>query len=135
MRLIVTTTDSIEGCRIVEYIDVLRSSVVVGNDIALGDLFGGNRNYNNRLNDIYEKAMQGLRLKASIAGQLLDMVYLRTENILSRELGQYFLNGCTGLYFMVEVAEPVDLTFDNSQWEPVEPSDNTFDETFDETYG
>ena len=64
-----------------------------------------------------------------------DMVYLRTENILSRELGQYFLNGCTGLYFMVEVAEPVDLTFDNSQWEPVEPSDNTFDETFDETYG
>lgn len=68
MRLIVTTTDSIEGCRIVEYIDVLRSSVVVGNDIALSDLFGGNRNYNNRLNDIYDKAMQGLRLKASIAG-------------------------------------------------------------------
>ena len=69
MKLIVTTTDSIEGCRIVMYIDVLRSSVVVGNDIALGDLFGGgSRNYNNRLNDIYDKAMQGLRLKAVTVG-------------------------------------------------------------------
>lgn len=65
MKLIVTTTDSIEGCHIVKYIDVLRSSVVVGNDIALGDLFGGgSRSYNNRLNDIYDKAMQGLKLKA-----------------------------------------------------------------------
>lgn len=46
-----------------------------------------------------------------------DMVYLRTESVLSRELGQYFLNGCTGLYFMVEVSEPVDLTYDASEWQ------------------
>lgn len=64
-----------------------------------------------------------------------DMVYLRTENILSRELGRYFLNGCTGLYFMVEVSEPIDLTYDENQWQEVEPSEETFDETFDETYG
>lgn len=46
-----------------------------------------------------------------------DLVYLRTESVLSRELGQYFLNGCTGLYFMVEVSEPVDLTYDASEWQ------------------
>lgn len=46
-----------------------------------------------------------------------EMVYLRTESVLSRELGQYFLNGCTGLYFMVEVAEPIDLTFDATEWQ------------------
>ncbi|MBP5560339.1 MAG: hypothetical protein J6X70_00850 [Muribaculaceae bacterium] len=46
-----------------------------------------------------------------------DMVYLRTESVLSRELGQYFLNGCTGLYFMIEVAEPIDLTFDAKEWQ------------------
>ena len=46
-----------------------------------------------------------------------DMVYPRTESVLSRELGQYFLNGCTGLYFMVEVAEPIDLTFDTTEWQ------------------
>lgn len=46
-----------------------------------------------------------------------EMVYLRTESVLSRELGQYFLNGCTGLYFMVEVSEPVDLTYEASAWQ------------------
>ena len=46
-----------------------------------------------------------------------EMVYMRTESVLSRELGQYFLNGCTGLYFMVEVAEPIDLTFDATEWQ------------------
>ena len=46
-----------------------------------------------------------------------DMVYLRSASVLSRELGQYFLNGCTGLYFMVEVSEPIDLTYDENQWQ------------------
>lgn len=46
-----------------------------------------------------------------------EMVYLHTENILSRELGQYFLNGCTGLYFMIDVSEPVDLTYNESEWQ------------------
>lgn len=46
-----------------------------------------------------------------------DMVYLRAESVLSREIGQYFINGCTGLYFMVEVAEPIDLTFDTTEWQ------------------
>lgn len=45
-----------------------------------------------------------------------EMVYLRTDSLRTNELGQYFLNGCTGLYFRVEVNEPVDLTFDDSQW-------------------
>ena len=36
---------------------------------------------------------------------------------MSRELGQYFLSGYTGLYFMVEVSEPIDLVFDESQWQ------------------
>ena len=46
-----------------------------------------------------------------------ELVYLRSDNVLSRELGQYFLNGCTGLYFMVEVSEPIDITYDASLWQ------------------
>ena len=46
-----------------------------------------------------------------------ELVYLKTDNVLSRELGQYFLNGCTGLYFMVEVSEPVDISYDAEQWQ------------------
>lgn len=45
-----------------------------------------------------------------------ELVYLHTDNVVSRELGQYFMNGCTGLYFMIDVSEPVNLKFDNSEW-------------------
>ena len=45
-----------------------------------------------------------------------DLVYLDTGNILSREFGQYVLNGCTGLYFMIDVTEPVNLEYDSEQW-------------------
>lgn len=45
-----------------------------------------------------------------------DLIYLHTDNILSRELGQYFMNGCTGLYFMIDVSEPVDLTYQADEW-------------------
>ncbi len=46
----------------------------------------------------------------------LDMVMLQPERILSRELGQYFLMGLTGVYFLVDVAEPVDLTYNAEEW-------------------
>lgn len=45
-----------------------------------------------------------------------ELVYLHTENVLCRELGKYSLNGCTGLYFMIDVSEPVNLTFDKRLW-------------------
>ncbi len=61
-----------------------------------------------------------------------DMVYLRTESLLSRELGRYFLNGCTGLYFMVEVSEPVDLTYDDSLWQDIDTTDDPIEEPIEE---
>lgn len=45
-----------------------------------------------------------------------ELIYLHTENVMSREFGQYFLNGCTGLYFMIDVSEPVNLIFDRAEW-------------------
>lgn len=45
-----------------------------------------------------------------------ELIYLHTDNVLSRELGQYFMSGCTGLYFMIDVSEPVDLKFDADEW-------------------
>lgn len=46
-----------------------------------------------------------------------DLIYLGTDNIYSRELGEYFISGCTGLYFMVDVAEPIDLVYNNTEWD------------------
>ena len=48
--------------------------------------------------------------------------YLLCENIPAsirpyiRELGQYFINGCTGLYFMVDVSEPTNLCYNEQEW-------------------
>ncbi len=47
-----------------------------------------------------------------------DLVYLHVDNIMSREFGRDFINDGTGLYFMIDVSEPVDLQFDESEWMP-----------------
>lgn len=46
-----------------------------------------------------------------------ELIYLNTDNVYSRELGEYFINGCTGLYFMVDVSEPINLIYNKDEWE------------------
>ena len=45
-----------------------------------------------------------------------DFTYLNTDRIFYRELGEYYLNGLTGLYFMIDVNEPEDLRYDAAEW-------------------
>lgn len=45
------------------------------------------------------------------------LIYLGVNDIRSRELGGQFLNGCTGLYFMLPVDEPINLQYDTAEWE------------------
>lgn len=45
-----------------------------------------------------------------------SMLYLDVADIRSNELGGQFLNGCTGLYFMLTMERPVDLCFSPSEW-------------------
>lgn len=47
---------------------------------------------------------------------LNDFVYLNTDRVHFRELENYFLNGCTGLYFMIDVDEPIDLSYEKEEW-------------------
>lgn len=46
----------------------------------------------------------------------MDHSFLDVSRIYTRELGEYFLSGCTGLYFMLEIPEPVNLMYDGSEW-------------------
>lgn len=46
-----------------------------------------------------------------------DLVFLRVEAMPTTEMGQYFASGCTGLYFMVTVDEPVTLIYDGTEWD------------------
>ncbi len=43
--------------------------------------------------------------------------WLDVNSIYSKELPRYSLNGVTGLYFMVNNDEPVDLTFSEDEWD------------------
>lgn len=45
------------------------------------------------------------------------LIYMNTDNVYSRELGEYFINGCTGVYFMVDVSEPINLMYDAEEWD------------------
>ncbi len=45
-----------------------------------------------------------------------ELVYLQTSSVMSREIGRYALSGCTGLYFMVDVNEPLDLVYTPEEW-------------------
>lgn len=42
--------------------------------------------------------------------------FLQPNSVYSRELPSQWLNGKTGLYFMVNNQEPVDLCYDSSEW-------------------
>lgn len=44
-------------------------------------------------------------------------LYLNLDALRSSEIGGVFLNGCTGLYFMLSVDEPASLEYDINEWE------------------
>lgn len=48
-------------------------------------------------------------------GDMLE--YLDINTVYSKELPRYSMNGVTGLYMMVNNDEPVDLTFNENEWE------------------
>jgi len=43
--------------------------------------------------------------------------YLNLDNVYSKELGRYSMNGVTGLYFMINNDEPTDLEYNAEEWE------------------
>jgi len=45
-----------------------------------------------------------------------DLIYLNLQDVRSSELGGSFLNGCTGLYFMLTMDEPTDISFNEEEW-------------------
>lgn len=45
-----------------------------------------------------------------------DLIYLNTDRIHFREMEKYFLSGCAGIYFMIDIDEPLDLSYEPEQW-------------------
>lgn len=45
-----------------------------------------------------------------------SLEYLKVDRVYSNEFPQWFMNGVTGLYFMIENDEPIDLQYDGDEW-------------------
>lgn len=52
-----------------------------------------------------------------------DLLFLNFEEIRSTEIGGTFLNGATGLYFMLTMDEPTDISYNAEEWEALEDID------------
>lgn len=46
----------------------------------------------------------------------LKDIYIGLENMASTELGKHFAHGMTGLYFLVNVDEPLNLSYHAADW-------------------
>ena len=44
------------------------------------------------------------------------LTFLQLYNVYSSELPRYSYNGVTGLYFMIQNEEPIDICYDESEW-------------------
>ncbi len=46
----------------------------------------------------------------------MDFTYLLDRSIDTREIGRYFINGLTGVEFMLDIQQPFDLVYDEREW-------------------
>lgn len=44
------------------------------------------------------------------------LTYLNLENVFVRELSGYEMNGVTGLCFMIQNEQPIDISYDSAEW-------------------
>lgn len=69
MNPIITTTESVQGAAVTRYIDVIRTTRVVNTDLSLSDIFSGaSQKFRSQLDEIFDKALLDLRLKAIALG-------------------------------------------------------------------
>lgn len=54
-----------------------------------------------------------------------QLLYLRVSDIRSSELGGQFLNGCTGLYFLLTMDEPTTLAYNPDEWTTTQTTNQT----------
>jgi hypothetical protein len=68
----------------------------------------------NMCREIYRQFLSRLIVLKSTYDK--NVTYLDLDNIRYRELGQYFMSGLTGLYFMVANVEPTELIYNAKEW-------------------
>lgn len=68
--------------------------------------------------DICRKLFNQLYSRMLVDKEILlgDFIYLNTQKVHFREMEKYTFSGCSGLYFMIDVDEPIDLSYEPKEW-------------------
>lgn len=78
----------------------------------------------NDMNDRQEKLNTCRRIFRQFLSRIIidkyqwqsNFTYLLSDQVDTRELGAYFMNGLTGVEFHIDVREPLNLEFNNEEW-------------------
>ena len=81
----------------------------------------------NEVRQIYSKFLSRIIRDSQ---DIQELAYLDKNRIPYHEVPGYFSVGTTGLYFVITIDEPIDLQFNNNDWDEQIVFDSTFDQTF-----
>lgn len=112
---------------------IVTDDLVTGGTVQKGGAWFQRRTFTVHIVARYQQGNETDRKqKAQICRELLRQLQsrlLRDEAMLSNHLayidlqampvadvGQYFLEGCTGLYFQINFDEPIDISYDAAEW-------------------
>jgi hypothetical protein len=68
----------------------------------------------NECRQIYRQIMKKLIRDRQLLEN--EMTYLKLDRIPFYEIPGYAISGCTGLYFMTTIDIPIELCYDNTEW-------------------
>lgn len=112
MRFIFSTTNNIEGGKIIRYIDVICTNIVVGTNVfsdfaaSFTDFFGGKSNsYKKKLNLIYNEAKKELKQKAVQIGANCVVGFQVDFDEISGKDKSMFMVSASGTACYVEYSE------------------------------
>ncbi len=75
----------------------------------------------NKLNEVRKIHTRFLSRLIHDSNVMPELSYLDKSRIPYHEVPGYFIAGTTGLYFVITVDEPVDLQYDNEDWDEALP--------------
>lgn len=122
-RILITTTNSIHGAKIVKYGGLISTNIVVGTNLfsdfgaAITDIFGGHsESYQKKLQGIYNVALDSLRLKAeNINSNAIIGLRVDFDEISGKGKSMFMISAVgTAIRVEYEESKTDNLEFDNS---------------------
>lgn len=110
--MIITTTNSIENAKVVKYLGVVTTNLVIGTDFfsdlmaSFADIFGGMAGtYHRHMDELYQKAYDSLTIKASMLGANAVLGFKIDFDEISGKGMQMFMISVSGTAVCIKMEE------------------------------